>query len=134
MEPAKAQELPPELRFTPEELAQGRRKAQREAVAVLLRSTKAPHEGDRLGDWLRAVRIEQGLTAAEIADLLGLSERALLDLEEGQLPAVERMVLSRFAPRRGDAETSWLQRIARAVRKCLPCSFEQTSVAWVLSQ
>jgi DNA-binding XRE family transcriptional regulator len=116
MEPANEQELPSELRFTPEELAQGRLKAQREAVAVLLRSTKVPCEGGRLGDWLRAVRLEQGLTVAEVADLLGLSERALLDLEWG------------------DAETSWLQRIARAVRNCLPRAFEQTSVAWVLSQ
>lgn len=144
------QELPPELWFTPEELSQGRREAQREAIAVLWKNTAVPHEGFRLGDWLRAVRLEQGLTVTEVATLLGLSERTLLDLEEGQeslkpfsqeafstiaemiglpVPVVERMF---FRPRRASEVAQPKLAVSEWIARRVP-PFAQMSVAWVLS-
>ncbi len=80
------EDLPLELQFTPEELAQGRRNAQRQAYAVLLKNTRVPREGYRLGDWFRAVRSEHGLTAAEVGDLVGLSGSEWLAIEESREP------------------------------------------------
>lgn len=75
------EELPPELEFTPEELEAGRRSAERAAFSELFRSAVVPYDGQSLGRWLRAVRIKQGLSPAEVGRLFGLSEAEWLDIE-----------------------------------------------------